>query len=237
MCGIFGIVAKNFVDQDQFCQLGEINKQRGNLAFGYFVGRLKSGPARSSGVDGHVYRYPRPFDTLWVTQEQAQLILGHIRAPTGGQSANLAEIHPFEADDGYLAHNGLLLNPMDFPEWHINPDIKVDSQVIIGGIQEQLDQGLEISQAIKHTVESLDGQQACWYWYRPELCLYLWRVMSPIYISTETDIFRFSSVKSWLADTLLAEGIIYKFSLIDFVLTEVRNFTFHSPYHVSTGIQ
>ncbi|MGQ4808059.1 Amidophosphoribosyltransferase [Candidatus Entotheonellaceae bacterium PAL068K] len=232
MCGIFGIAATNTVDRDQFCQLGELNKQRGNLAFGCFVGALNQDPSGRSWVDSRVFRYAQPFDAVLVTQEQVQITLGHIRAPTAGQSANPVEIHPFETPAGYLAHNGLLLNHTQFPEWRVNPNINVDSQVIVGGIQHHLHQGLETWQAIKSTVERLEGQQACWYWHQREQCMYLWRVMSPIYINMGTSVFRFSSVQSRLADTLLTEGRIYKFSLPDFVFTEVGKFSFHSPYQI-----
>ena len=232
MCGIFGIAAKRIVDHHQFCQLGELNKQRGNLAFGYFSGQLAKGLCGHTWVQGRAIRYPQPFDPTLVCQEQAQIMLGHVRAPTGGQSTHLGEIHPFETAAGYLAHNGLLLNHQQFPEWDINPSLSVDSQVILGGIQYHCAHGLETSQAIKSTLECLEGQQACWYWHKQELCLYLWRVMAPIYVSIETDVFRFSSIKSCLAETLLTEGVIYKFSLLDFILKEVRGFLFHSPYQV-----
>lgn len=121
---------------------------------------------------------------------------------------------------------------MQFPEWRIRPKLQVDSQVIIGGIQQHLAQGQETSQAIKNTVEHLDGQQACWYWHNQEQSLYLWRVMSPIYIRLGTSVFRFSSERSDLVETLLTEGIIYKFQFLDFAFTEVMDFSFHSPYQV-----
>ena len=132
MCGIFGIAAKRIVDHHQFCQLGELNKQRGNLAFGYFSGQLPQSLSGHTWVQGRAIRYPQPFDPTLVCQEQAQIMLGHVRAQAGGQSTHLVEIHPFETAAGYLAHNGLLLNHQQFPEWDINPSLNVSSQVILG---------------------------------------------------------------------------------------------------------
>src|SRR5438045_593278 len=117
MCGIFGIISKTTVDPAQYAELGQQNTERGNLAFG---GLLK-------GKDGlTVYRYAMPFDASKIVFGDATVALGHVRAPTGGQSNNLAAVHPFETDDLLLAHNGLLLNYREFPQWRINPTIDVD---------------------------------------------------------------------------------------------------------------
>src|SRR4051794_29873267 len=114
MCGIFGIISKTSIDPAQYIALGQQNTERGNLAFG---GLLK-------GKDGlTVYRYAMPFDPSKIVFQDANIALGHVRAPTGRQSNNIAEVHPFETDQLLLAHNGLLLNYRDFPQWRINPDI------------------------------------------------------------------------------------------------------------------
>lgn len=225
MCGIFGIVSKSQGQPEPFCRLAELNRQRGNLAFGYLTGREVNGR-----WDFRVFRHARPFEANLVHIEQAQVALGHIRAPTGGQSQDVAEVHPFETEAAWLAHNGLLLNHTAFPDWRINRTIQVDSQVILGGIQHYLSHGLPITQAIQSAVEQLDGQQACWLWHRPQNLLYLWRVMSPIYIARRADEFIFSSVKNDELHTLLPEGIIYQLEPRALAFTDVRRFAFYSPY-------
>ena len=226
MCGIFGILNKERVDFSQFFELGEANKRRGNLAFGYLVGKAKED---SLIVDTDVFRYTTPFEESLVSQERANVLLAHIRAPTGAQSDRLTDVHPFEADDGYLAHNGLILNHAAFPQW-CAPGYSVDSEVITGGIQHHLDQGAEIIEAIKSTVEPLEGQQACWYWHKPEQCLYLWRVMSPIYVSESEQGLCFSSINTEYASRLLTEGVIYRYSLSLSSLVEAGSFAFQSAY-------
>ena len=222
MCGIFGIITDQTVEAAQFDHLGMRNTERGNLGFGAFV----STPDHES-----VFRYTTPFDADKIPLIGANIALGHVRAPTGEQSDSIAAIHPFETRDLLLAHNGLLLNYRDFPAWKVNPEIDVDSQMIIGGIQAGLDQGMPIIAAIKRTVEALDGQQACWLWYKPERALFLWRVMAPIYCATEATTCRFSSVRDDLAPNLLREGIIYR--LDSFNLTEVEPFSYYNPFKIT----
>ena len=230
MCGIFGIVSNSRIDPAEFRALGQLSTARGNLGFGGLV-------VNRQGCD--VYRYPIPFDAMKVPLQDAIIALGHVRAPTGGQSSNIAEVHPFETRDLLLAHNGLLLNHTDFPQWRIDPAQNVDSQVIIGGIQRHLDDGLPLAEAIKQTVEALDGQQACWLWHKPTSQIYLWRVMAPNYVSVHAaqdhhpQRLIFSSIKGPLAQNLLDEGIIYRLDPAVLSLSEVANFAFYNPYRVS----
>ncbi|MDQ7089762.1 MAG: hypothetical protein Q9M50_03845 [Methylococcales bacterium] len=230
MCGIFGIISKTSVIRQQFCQLAERNQQRGNLAFGYFTAKVC---ADSDQTTSNVFRYPHAFDQNLLTEEKIQISLGHILAPTAGKLKSVAEIHPFKTRDGYLAHNGLLLNYKQFASWRINSDLEVDSQVIIGGVQYYLKEGLDVSAAIKKTVEHFEGQQACWYWHKPTQCLYLWRVMAPIYVSQNSTTFYFSSTPhNTLTDSLLKEGTIYQFNLASFTLKKTTDFSFYSPYQL-----
>ncbi len=214
MCGIFGVIGGTLTD---YKRLGERNTERGNLGFG---GLFMNG-------ERQVFRYTEPFNPAKIPDQPAPLMLGHVRAPTAGRSDNLAEVHPFETDDLLLAHNGLLLNHAQFQSWNPNPTVKVDSLVIIGGIQQQLKAGKPIIDAIRETVEVLDGQQACWLWDKRESALYLWRVMSPIYVGDQRGLC-FSSVKDEIASSLLEEGTIYRLQARSF--TACSTFKFYNPY-------
>lgn len=221
MCGIFGIWSQNNIDHSQFASLGDLNTRRGNLGFGTLI---------KGKNDLRVIRYATPFDAAKVQWEWADLVLGHVRAPTGGQSDNLAEIHPLETQDLLLAHNGLLLNHHLFPEWRLDPALNLDSQVIIGGIQYFLDAGRDIVESIQATVEKLEGQQACWLWHKPTQQLYLWRVMSPIYTQQTADQIVFSSVQNGAISNLLDEGMIYHVEPQK--IAGVGHFSYYSPYTV-----
>lgn len=225
MCGIFGIISKNQVVYQQFFELGTLNTRRGNLSFGYLTGKM----AQENTLDNlHLFRHIQPFQESLVVEENSNLILAHIRAPTTTQSTQLADVHPFETPDGYLAHNGLLLNHTDYSQWY--EGYTVDSQIIIGGIQSHLNQGMEIVNAIQKTAAALEGQQACWYWDKPKQHLYFWRVMSPLYVSDSEGTLYFSSIQHELASSLLKEGVIYHYNLSLSCLTEVGEFEFQSPY-------
>lgn len=225
MCGIFGVITTSGVAHEQIVQLGELNKQRGNLAFGGFWAHLEDG-----NMVGEVFRWARPFTADLIPAQPAHIVLGHIRAPTGRHSSSLAEVHPFAAAGGLLAHNGLLLNHDQFPQWQPDTAVTVDSQIILGGIQAYLTEGLSTSEAIRQTVERLEGQQACWFWSYAEQTLYLWRVMSPIYIGLALEQMVFSSVKSIWTPTLLPEGVIYRLDWRDLTCVACRQFAFYSPY-------
>ena len=226
MCGIFGIIGSEPIEHDEFAQLGEQNKERGNLGFGGYMANV------SDTAVSDTFRFPHPFQAALLTTEPAHVALGHIRAPTASRSNSIAELHPFETADLLLAHNGLLLNHWEFPQWQLNTAVSVDSQVILGGISHYLAAGKSIEDAISQTVSQLEGQQACWLWSKSRQTLYLWRVMSPIYINQSVQDFRFSSTKSDSMNTLLEEGKIYQFNVSQMTLSVCGTFEFHSPYRV-----
>lgn len=214
MCGIFGIVSQHPTPAQSFIDLAQINRERGNLAFGMWA-------------DGQLIKQPHPFVPEMVTQTHIQKALGHIRAPTARQTNDPRAIHPFETSDLLLAHNGLLLNAEAFPQWRLYSDLNVDTQIIIGGIQAQLTEHA-IVPAIQHTIQQLEGQQACWLWHKPSQTLYLWRVMAPIWVS-QAEQFTFSSIRTKKTNRLLDEGVIYQLTA-DLTLHEKETFTYQSPY-------
>jgi glutamine phosphoribosylpyrophosphate amidotransferase len=221
MCGIFGIITRTSVDPALYTELGILNTRRGNLAFGGVI---------VTGDSIRTFRHAMPFDGSLVELDGAHTVLSHIRAPTGSQSDSIDEVHPFETADLLLAHNGLLLNHEAFPQWRINPVINVDSQVIVGGIQHHLDTGLTVEDAICHTVETLNGQQACWLWHKPTGSIYLWRVMSAVYCGQQAERFVFSSVQHPMTPSQLDEGILYHLDRPTLGLEPVGEFAYYSPY-------
>lgn len=223
MCGIFGIVRPAGIPAAWVERLGQLNTARGNIAFGGLVWSPEA---------DHVFRFAQPFEATKIDIGAMLVVLGHIRAPTGGHSNNLGEVHPFEATDLLLAHNGILLNHTDFPQWRSDPTLIVDSQIIIGGIQTYVEAGQSVETAISQTVSQLDGQQGCWLWSKSIPMLYLWRVMSSLYYRYEPGCLVFSSVKCDLADQLLPEGIVYQIDPTANYFLPVAEFEFYSPYKV-----
>lgn len=223
MCGIFGIIRPAGIPQEWVETLGNLNTVRGNLAFGGLMGTPDS---------SRVFRFAHAFEPHQIKTNGATIVLGHIRAPTGGRSNDLREVHPFETTELLLAHNGILLNYADFPAWRLDPDLHVDSQVIAGGIQHYLQAGQSIQTAIVDTIEQLEGQQGCWLWRKSSPGLYLWRVMSSLYYRAEPGCFVFSSVKCELADQLFPEGLVFHLDSEAQALSPLAHFRFYSPYKV-----
>ncbi len=226
MCGIFGVLTEpaEQVDTAVLTALGRLNSQRGNLGFGAWLGDGKGA--------GQAVRFPHPFiDATSFPLENSRIALAHIRAPTGGQSKNLAELHPFQHENLWLAHNGLLLNHRDFPAWRLQSEVNVDSLTILGGIIAHL-AAPDLPEAICQTVGQLEGQQACWLWDEAAHHLYLWRVMSPIYVQSTPTRFIFSSLKPPIVSdpTLLTEGQLYRLHYPTLSLETVGTFPFYSPY-------
>jgi glucosamine 6-phosphate synthetase-like amidotransferase/phosphosugar isomerase protein len=229
MCGIFGIVSNQRFDPAQFRVLGGLNTVRGNRAFGVLT--------LTSDGQLHATRQVAPFQAERLDQvalNDVSIALGHVRAPTDGRADDPAAVHPFQTHDLWLAHNGLLLNHADFASWRPTGAAPIDSTVIIGGIQQQLDRGLSICNAIQYTVEPLDGQQACWLWHVPSGLIYLWRVMSPIYVAPTTHSLSFSSIRTATADQLLNEGVIYQIDPSAISLSAVGAFAYHNPFQRRT---
>lgn len=221
MCGIFGVITQDIVRPEWVEMLGNLNTVRGNLAFGGVVW---------SPEFIRVFRFTEPFDFNKIELDGAKVFLGHIRAPTGKQSKDIREVHPFETSTLLLAHNGLLLNHTDFPNWRIYRDLEVDSQIIIGGIQNHLNSAEHLIAAITQTISQLEGQQACWLWHTLSPALYLWRVMSSLYYHHRPGQFIFSSVKCELANHLLPEGRVYQILPLAEEFSALAKFKFYNPY-------
>ncbi|MFO7540800.1 MAG: hypothetical protein R6X32_22395 [Chloroflexota bacterium] len=225
MCGIYGVVDKTTVSREAFIGLGLASKQRGNRTFGYMTAVL-SVPAQAPVVR----RFIEPFQPQAVQIGAAQVALGHNGTPTGGSGGVLTvtAVHPFASRSLLLAHNGLLLNHEQSGPAGRLPE--VDSQLVLTGIQQQLDNDIVIEQAIAQTVSRLEGQQAGWLWYLPTQQLYLWRIMSPLFSLNDRQTFHFSSVRFGPVQNLLSEGIVYRLDPLTLQLTEAATFTFQSPY-------
>jgi glutamine phosphoribosylpyrophosphate amidotransferase len=221
MCGIFGIFSQA-IDPAAFRALGELNTARGNRAFGVLM---------CDSTACAVVRWVSPFDANVVDMDRASAVLGHVRAPTDGRADDPAAVHPFETQDLYLAHNGLLLNHANFAHWRMPSTAAVDSTVIVGDIQRLLDAGEPIVDAIRQTVEPLDGQQACWLWHKPTNTVYLWRVMAPIYWESDKTTLTFSSVRPAADAQFLREGVIYRIDPAARILSECCAFAYYNPFN------
>lgn len=208
MCGIFG----GNLNINKFRELASFNIKRGNLGFG--------GLSIASNQE-MIFRYNQPFsDGLNIPE--GDFLMGHVLASTG----NAKRIHPFESDRFILAHNGILLNHQDFNHWYTGP---VDSQYLLGGIQSNFNDGLDVIQSIKITNEVMTGQRACWLWDRFKNIAYFWRVMSPLFYTLNPFVFSSSKFED---SVIMEEGVIYSYDYSRNLFATCTKFIFYSPYLV-----
>ena len=140
MCGIIGIVAKNFVNQAIYDGL-TVLQHRGQDAAGmvtYDQGRLYL--RKNNGMVRDV------FHTRHMLNLKGNIGIGHVRYPTAG-CASSAEAQPFYVNSPYgitLAHNGNLTNGEELKNnlfvedlRHLNTDS--DSEVLLNVLARELE--------------------------------------------------------------------------------------------------
>lgn len=196
------------IDPSFFNYLAGLNQQRGNKAFGYFDGKTVT-KLNDSWYDNFV-------------APQTELLLAHLLSPTG-KPLGLDGVHPFERSGWLLAHNGILLNRNDFPEWRG----AVDSQTILNGFVQESYNYPEVD-ALTNVLEKMNGQHACW--LTNGKTIYLWSVMSPVYYYEDDSLLTFSSaafkVEGQNAQKL-EQGIVFEISN---GLQVVKKFNYKTHY-------
>lgn len=219
MCGLFGSLA-SYVERDKLVdELAKANTVRGNRGFGI---------VRWSPMHCEVIRHIGPWQHDHL--EPAPVILGHVRAPTGGEDG-LQSTHPFETPEFLLAHNGILLNADNIAPSMAYSGNPVDSMALVHGIDRALRSGSSVPDAIAGTAASLDGQQACWLWHKREAALYLWRVMSTLFwAESDRSRFVFSSVSYGPANKPVDQGKVFRITPDVPRPVVVADFEFYSPY-------
>src|SRR4030067_2401514 len=214
MCGIFGARTSR-----SFVELYLLNRERGDFSYGglYYkkdlITIIKNKDDMSSLVP-HGYN----------------IYLGHTRAPTNSTTYfNFNEAHPFIYGDWCVGHNGIILNFNDLKEKYNIPN-NVDSSCI-PFLLSKGNQYIE-EDAIKWTLEQLDGIYACWMFNLYSSNLYLVRCRSPIFY--DCILKQFSSISNKSAnDVLLKEGLIYKSNSYFDEPQVMGEFKFNSPYLTS----
>ena len=190
MCGIIGSPDKNGFDH-----LFNLNKERGNFAYGVVKFNISNNIKVIKDTD---------FDKKIDFEDDTVFYLGHLQSPTSSKrDFSEATTHPFEYKDKYLAHNGVLSNfdrlkskyDKYLPEGTVN---EVDSSIILPMIDKI---------GLKQTLQELEGTFGCWLYDSKSSELFVFRAGSTIY----TDGRNISSkpVYDW---ELLEEGIIYRFN-------------------------
>ena len=139
MCGIVGIVAKSYVNQEIYDALTFL-QHRGQDAAGIVTchdGRFFL--RKDNGLVRDVFR------TRHMRRLVGNMGIGHVRYPTAG-SASAAEAQPFYVNSPYgiaLAHNGNLTNPAELSKSIFKSDLRhintnSDSEVLLNVFAHEL---------------------------------------------------------------------------------------------------
>lgn len=215
MCGLFGFISndstlKELRDNRLFDQIARANFPRGSRAFGHI--HLGTDFEEIKRVDREMNDMDIP--DLYLN---THALLAHCKTPTSDQPrSDVSYIHPISNGRFALAHNGIV------QDWEahrfVRPrnmrNVEMDTTVILGYIQYFIDNNNDVFDAIVRTMQSLEGQIACWLLDRKNERIYIWRQMSPIYIyETRAGVF-FSSARCRQREfhTPLAEGEIRSWS-------------------------
>lgn len=148
-------------------------------------------------------------------------LLGHLRASTGLDDRNVECVHPFQFGPLVMAHNGIIISKQEQV-----PFQPVDSAELLMRIFNETKNTFSpdsagnaryaIEEAICRVLSTTEGQQACWLYNSHSGDLYLWRVMSPLYVtSNPVEYFAFCSLPPDDSYKMLEQGKLYKINVLN----------------------
>lgn len=152
MCGIFGFIAKEKVNQEGLMTLALHARQRGRDSSGLIYADASGFQVKRADYDiKKLISQVKPFDSAFV--------LGHSRLITNG----LADNQPVVRGDVCVIHNGIIVN--DAEVWnHIKPAraLEIDSEVIAAIAEQHLEEnGDDLDGLSKRVLELCVGVIAC----------------------------------------------------------------------------
>lgn len=167
MCGIFGVVARtNTVTPTTLKEASDTL-----LAFSASRGKASSGIAfyQDDGID--VYKIPSEAAYLIRDPTYANLFrdnkivnemhafIGHTRLVTNGDESFNYNNQPVIKDSIVGVHNGIIVN--DAALWDKHPDINrnydVDTEIILGLIRKELNNGISLDMAVAAVYKEISG--------------------------------------------------------------------------------
>lgn len=198
MCGIVGSF-----DRDEFCELMELNKGRGNSTFSVTTYRPSNTGLKIENIQQEVGEFKR--DMISFYGENVYFI-GHLQSPT--KTVNINHIHPAKADESALWHNGMLVNYNG--DW--------DTGTILSWLEYE---GF-------NALDNIHGAFGCLYYKDHKLYLFRNSII-PIYIDDDLNI---SSTKMD-SGRLIPANVVYevRFDLKE-IIEVVKFNNKHNPYGI-----
>ncbi|MDE1264195.1 MULTISPECIES: glucosamine 6-phosphate synthetase [Vibrio] len=151
MCGIFGIISESKINIKDLNVLVKHSKQRGQDS---------SGLITFSDNQYNVYRADYNVDKLKrkVALDETNVIFGHSRLITNGQEDN----QPVVKKNLMTIHNGIIVNDDSiWSELSSKRELKIDSEVILGIVEDELDNGTQVNDLSKKVLSRCLGVISC----------------------------------------------------------------------------
>ena len=151
MCGIFGQISKNKINQENFDKLVKHSEQRGIDSSGLIY--YKNDKYEISRADYNIEKLLKkikPYD--------CKIVLGHSRLITNG----LGDNQPVVRDNICAIHNGIIVNEKDiWDKLIVERKYQIDSEAIVAIAEEYLKNGLEIAEIPNKVLTLCRGVVAC----------------------------------------------------------------------------
>jgi glutamine phosphoribosylpyrophosphate amidotransferase len=170
------------------------------------------------------------------------VLLGHVRAPTGGASLEDHNNHPFHIGTLFMAHNGIILNHDDLCDrYNISKQVvETDSYAMLAAIAANVNHAQDLSTYLTDLADVLSkqikGSFACWLYSAKFDTVSIFRVISSLYYSCIPHArLDFSSESlgalSFCDSQLLEEGVILTMRMDTGAIIKT-GFSYYSPYHI-----
>jgi len=151
MCGIFGQIAKEKINRDNFIKLVKHSEQRGVDSSGLI--QYSNDSYKIDRADFNIEKLLRK-----VKSYDSNVVLGHSRLITNG----LGDNQPVIRDNICAIHNGIIVNEKEI--WDtliIERKLKIDSEVIVAIASEHLKNGGNIKEIPNQVLSLCRGVVAC----------------------------------------------------------------------------
>lgn len=151
MCGIFGIISKNSINNENLGYLVNHSRQRG---------RDSSGLIHLKNAKYHIYRADYDIEKLLkkVKPYKSNIVLGHSRLITNGLQDN----QPVVRDNICAIHNGIIVNEDEiWSQLDIERQYTIDSEAIIAIAEQALNNNEDIKKIPNKILDLCKGVVAC----------------------------------------------------------------------------
>ena len=166
-------------------------------------------------------KYEQDFDKHIEENPFCIYYLGHVQSPTSNvREFNTETSHPFNLNNKYIAHNGVLSNHEQLvQEYNLDIECEVDSGVILPLIEEL---------GLIDAISTLQGTFGCWYYDSKTGSLRIFRSGSTLFLNGGD----FSSIRPETQYKDVPGGIILEYNFTNNTFSIVDKFELNSPFFI-----